>query len=362
MSAAPTHRSRALEPPCRLGRCGPRGGVGRCAVAATVWLGLWVTPPDKVQGNLVRLVYVHPPIAWVALYLAFGIAAVSSVLWLWPRTRSRVLGPPGRVGRRGGHGLHRPHPRDRLDLGPADLGGVVGVGRPPHLDGAAARAAARVPGGAPRARPTPTPGPGAARWWRSCAAVDVPIVHFSVDWWRTLHQGATVLNADLSPTIHGSMAWTLLLGFVAFTLAVRVDARRPLPDRGARPSTLEETELDVALQERWAEGAAAADAFAAAPVRGRRELHRRRVRRRPRLCSTAYAGILWRRRRRLERAPSTVRPRAVSDRVRATAPHGTAPWVRATPATTTRPGRLRRRHRRRRPGHAPVRRSGPTAR
>ncbi len=51
------------------------------------------------------------------------------------------------------------------------------------------------------------------------AAVDIPIVHFSVNWWNTLHQGATVLNANLSPTIHGSMAWTLLLGFVALTLA-----------------------------------------------------------------------------------------------------------------------------------------------
>ena len=50
------------------------------------------------------------------------------------------------------------------------------------------------------------------------AFVDVPIVHFSVVWWQTLHQGATVLNPELSPTIHGSMAWTLLLGFVALTL------------------------------------------------------------------------------------------------------------------------------------------------
>ena len=65
--------------------------VGILAVvgtAATVWLGLWVTPPDKVQGDLVRLVYLHPGVAWVALYLAFGMATVSSILYLWPRTRS----------------------------------------------------------------------------------------------------------------------------------------------------------------------------------------------------------------------------------------------------------------------------------
>jgi heme exporter protein C len=49
------------------------------------------------------------------------------------------------------------------------------------------------------------------------AFIDVPIVHQSVVWWKTLHQSATVFNADLNPKIHGEMAWTLLLGFLSFT-------------------------------------------------------------------------------------------------------------------------------------------------
>ncbi|HUI03109.1 MAG TPA: hypothetical protein VLZ77_06180, partial [Acidimicrobiales bacterium] len=90
------------------------------------------------------------------------------------------------------------------------------------------------------------------------SALDVPIVHFSVNWWHTLHQQATVINPDFSPTIHGVMAWTLLLGFVAFTLAFawmlvvryRVEVLA---------EQLEDSALDVALRERWSEGPRAAE-------------------------------------------------------------------------------------------------------
>jgi heme exporter protein C len=227
------------------------GALALVGMAATVWLGLWVTPPDKVQGQLVRLVYIHPPIAWVALYLAFGTAALSSVLWLWPRTRSRFW--------------------DNLAAASMEVGTVFTAltlvtgsiwGRPTwgvwwawdaRLTSTALLlvlqlgylALRRVPGD-PDARA------------RRCAVgaviagVDVPIVHFSVDWWRTLHQGATVLNPDLSPTIHGIMAWTLLLAFVAMTLVFlwmlvvryRIQVLSEL---------LEGAELEIALQERWAE-------------------------------------------------------------------------------------------------------------
>ncbi len=193
------------------------GIAAALALVGTLWLGLWVTPPDQVQHNLVRLVYIHPPIAWVALYLAFGVAAGSSVLWLWPRTRSRFW--------------------DRLAVSAVEVGIVFTAltlvtgsiwGRPTwglwwawdaRLTSTALLLVLLL--GYMAVRRVPADPDSRAR--RSAvvalvAAVDVPIVHFSVDWWHTLHQGATVLNANLSPTIHGSMAWTLLLGFVAFTL------------------------------------------------------------------------------------------------------------------------------------------------
>ena len=228
------------------------GVAAAASVVATVWLGLWVTPPDQTQHDLVRLVYLHPPIAWVALYLAFGVAAVASALWLWPRTRSAFW--------------------DRLAVSSVEVGTVFTAltlvtgslwGRPTwgvwwawdaRLTSTALLlvmllgylALRRVPSD-PDARA------------RRCAvvalvaAVDVPIVHFSVNWWRTLHQNATVLNADLAPTIHGSMAWTLLLGFVSMTLVFAwLLAVRYRVEALAEHRRL--SELDAALEERRAEG------------------------------------------------------------------------------------------------------------
>ena len=45
--------------------------------------------------------------------------------------------------------------------------------------------------------------------------VNIPIIHFSVDWWQTLHQGATVLKLS-SPSIAGSMLHPLLAMLAAF--------------------------------------------------------------------------------------------------------------------------------------------------
>jgi heme exporter protein C len=47
--------------------------------------------------------------------------------------------------------------------------------------------------------------------------VNVPIIKFSVDWWNSLHQTATVMRMG-KPTMDGDMLWPLLLMFVAFAL------------------------------------------------------------------------------------------------------------------------------------------------
>ena len=46
-------------------------------------------------------------------------------------------------------------------------------------------------------------------------AVNVPIIKFSVDWWNTLHQPASVMRLD-GPSIHPSMLWPLLIMGLAF--------------------------------------------------------------------------------------------------------------------------------------------------
>ena len=46
----------------------------------------------------------------------------------------------------------------------------------------------------------------------------MPIIHFSVDWWNTLHQGATVFTENGNLLVHGIMLWTLFISLFAFTL------------------------------------------------------------------------------------------------------------------------------------------------
>ena len=217
------------------------GATALVGVAATVWLGLFVTPPDRFMGNLVRLLYVHPPMAWVA-FLAYGVAGLASLLYLWPRTTA-------------------PH-FDRLAGASAEVGVVfTGLtlvsgsiwGRPtwgawwvwdPLLTTTALLFVLYLGYLALRR----VPGDFHVRARRS--AIAAGIVYFSVDWWRSLHQAPTITAGRTY--VHGSMAWTLLLGFVSFTLVyIWLMAHRY---RLAKLNEFEDAEgLEVALAERRAE-------------------------------------------------------------------------------------------------------------
>jgi len=218
------------------------------SMVALVAFGLFGAPTDAVQGDAQRVMYLHVPSAWLA-YLAFFVTAAASAFFLWPRTRATVW--------------------DRVAGASAELGVmftalalVLGSiwGRPvwgiwwawdARLVSTALLfflflgylALRRIPGGDPV---------GVAK--RNAIAaliafVDVPIVHFSVEWWRTLHQQATVFNPELNPQIHGVMGLTLWIGTIAFTLAFVY-----LLDRRYRLAVLEdgqeERALDRAIEDR----------------------------------------------------------------------------------------------------------------
>ncbi|MCU1449525.1 MAG: ABC-type transport system involved in cytochrome c biosis, permease component [Acidimicrobiales bacterium] len=194
------------------------GALAVVSAAVLAVLALVVTPADVNQQDAVRLIYIHVPAA-TTMYVAFGITALASVLYLLPRTRAR-----------------------RWDLlaGAAAEVGVVFVG----LTLVTGSIWGRTTWGVWwtwDARLTTTAvlfvvflgylalrrvgGDSDARARRNSIAalaafVDVPIVHKSVEWWRTLHQKSTAFDEEtfLHPHIHGIMWWTVMVGFVTFLL------------------------------------------------------------------------------------------------------------------------------------------------
>lgn len=180
---------------------------------ATVVMGVVVAPPDAVQGNVQRLMYVHVPAAWLA-YVSFFVVFVASVAYL-------------RTGRTRW---------DRMAAASAEIGVVFTAltialgslwGKPvwgtwwtwdPRLTTTAVMLLIYL--GYLAVRRLPDSPVRRGRWSAVVGIVgfvDVPIVHFSVVWWRSLHQPPTVLRPG-TPTIAGPLLAALLLGVFAFSV------------------------------------------------------------------------------------------------------------------------------------------------
>jgi heme exporter protein C len=197
--------------------------------------------------------YLHVPSAILA-YVAFGVTVLSSVLWLWRRTRARawdlLAGASAEIGvlftalclatgmlwGRPTWGVYWTWDA-RLTTTALLLVlflGYLALRRIPAEPDVRARRSAIV---------------------ALIAAVDIPIVHYSVDWWRTLHQGETISTLD--PKIDDLMLFTLSLSIVAFGLVYvwLVTHRYRVAQL---EEMLEERVLDLAIEERRAEAEARA--------------------------------------------------------------------------------------------------------
>lgn len=183
------------------------------ALALTVvglWVGFFVAPTDHQQGEVYRIIFLHVPAAWMSMFI-YVVAAVHAGLGLVYRTRlspllARALAPTGAlftlIALWTGAAWGKPtwgawwvwdarltSELILLFLYLGYLGVASAIEDPERAD--AAGAIVLLAG-----------------------VVNVPIIYFSVQWWSTLHQGATI-RMDAAP----SMTHTMLAGMLLMTLA-----------------------------------------------------------------------------------------------------------------------------------------------
>lgn len=227
------------------------GPAALVAAAAAAVLGLGVAPPDRVQGQAQRLMYVHVPSAWTA-YCAFGVVALASLVVLLGKG-GRRWDAAARAGAELGVGM------TALTIVEGSLWGHSAWGVwwtwDPRLVTTALLLVIYLGYLAVRA----LPGPRLVARRRAAIAglvcvAWIPVVHMSVLWWRSLHQPPTLLRPDLNAPIAAPMLVALLVALVAFMLGGawfvlhRVDQLAPQSRPLAVPQPADEP-ADAVLEE-----------------------------------------------------------------------------------------------------------------
>ena len=188
------------------------GWGGAVLVAIALGAGLFVTPADYLQGQTVRIMYVHVPAAWLGMAGWGGIAAasLSELVWRHPLAAiaARACAVPGAL-------------FTLLCLASGSIWGRPTWGTWWEWDGRltsmlvlfflylgyiALAAASEERGASSRI----------AAIFGLVGAVNLPIIHYSVLWWRTLHQGQSITLRG--STIDGAILWPLPIAMLGFTL------------------------------------------------------------------------------------------------------------------------------------------------
>ena len=181
-------------------------------MGAGLYYSLFQSPPDYQQSETVRMMYVHVPAAWMAMFCYVALAASSAVALIWRHMVADIVAkstaPIGAC-------------FTFLALATGSLWGKPMWGTWWVWD-------ARLTSVLIlfflylgymvlyNAFDEPTRGARAAAILAIVGVINVPIIKFSVDWWNTLHQPASVVKMD-GPAIHSSMLTPLLLMAVGYT-------------------------------------------------------------------------------------------------------------------------------------------------
>ena len=175
--------------------------------------GLVAAPPDYQQGESYRIIFVHVPSAWMSMFIYVVVAGASAIALVWRIKLAEIVAiesaPVGAwftflalvTGSLWGKPMWGTYwvwdARLTSELILLFLYlGVIGL----HAAIEDRRTAGRASG-----------------LFAIVGVVNIPIIHYSVEWWNTLHQGPTVTKLS-APSIHVSMLVPLLLMAVSFKL------------------------------------------------------------------------------------------------------------------------------------------------
>ena len=188
------------------------GWLTAALIAVGLYLSLFVAPPDYQQGESVRLMFIHVPAAWMALFIYTNMAVASAVGLIWKHPLADIAA------------------RNCAPIGAAFtfIALLTGSlwGKP--MWGTWWVWDARLTSvlvlfflylgymALANAFDDPARGSRASAILALVGFINVPIIKFSVDWWNTLHQPASVMRAG-GPSIDASMLVPLLIMAVGFT-------------------------------------------------------------------------------------------------------------------------------------------------